>query len=362
MEHHVKGVTKKQEKIDLDGFSCLPDCILSHIFSFLDTKSAIRTSLLSKRFKLVWTLSPCLNFEFSGFSQIKYLKYTYHVMTEEEQASVESFKSCVYNVLKQREHTTLTKFHLSLPEDAGSTFIEDCAFYAAQHNVQDLTIYGFTELKPATLPRLLLTSSSLISLHLHNAYGRGIELPKSVILPNLKVLHLDKFKFSVKKYDGWLSTGCPNLETLILSKCWINPGDKFADLDLNSPNLKNLEIEYWSCVWDSLDDCMINVMAPRLSLFKLAGHLVTVNFKEGLPCLDVLCIDLFCPSLNLCTVVHKCRELNGEYLLHLFHQICVVKFLSLSPNTIEVISRMPEFGQVVPHAMFEKLRITESTC
>ncbi|XP_073120945.1 F-box/LRR-repeat protein 25-like [Henckelia pumila] len=330
MKHHAKGTKKKQEKFDLDGFSCLPDCILSHILSFLDTKSAIRTSILSKRFKLAWTLIPCLHFEFSHV-----------IMTELEQAmsTAESFKSCVYNVLQQREHTTLTKFQLSLPDqDAGSKLIEDCAFYAAQHNVQDLKIHGFTELEPAKLPRSLLTSTSLISLHLHNAYGRGMELPKSVILPNLKVLRLEKFEFSDKKYDGWLSTGCPNLETLVLSKCWINPGDKLADLDLNSPNLKNLEIEYWSCVWDCLDGCMIDVMAPRLSFFKFVGHLVRVNFKGGLACLDELCIDLFCPSLHLCTVVHECRELNGEFLDHLFQQICVVKCLFLSPNTIEVCS------------------------
>ncbi|KZV40908.1 hypothetical protein F511_05153 [Dorcoceras hygrometricum] len=336
MEHHVKGITKKQEKFHLDGFSGFPDCILSHILCFLDTKSAIRTSILSKRFKHFWTLSPCLIFEFSGFSPKKYVKYTSHVMAEEDQASVESFKSCVYNMLKQREHTALTKFHLSLHEDGGSTFIEDCAFYAAQHDVQDLEIHGFTRLKPATLPRSLLTSSSLINLHLHNAYGRGIELPKSVILPNLKVLRLNKFEFSDKKYDGWLSTGCPSLECLVLSNCWIHPGDKFTDLDLNSPNLKNLEIGYWSCVWDCMDTCMINVMAPRLSFFKFVGHLVRVNFKEGLPCLDELFIDLYCPSLYLCTVVHECRELNGEFLIHLFHQISFVKCLSLSPNTIEV--------------------------
>ena len=46
-----EGEDDSQEK---DVFSRLPDDILVHILLFLSTKEAIRTSVLSKRWKCLW--------------------------------------------------------------------------------------------------------------------------------------------------------------------------------------------------------------------------------------------------------------------------------------------------------------------
>ncbi|XP_045822400.1 putative FBD-associated F-box protein At3g12840 [Trifolium pratense] len=47
----------------IDRISDLPDSILSHILSFLPTKQASATSILSKRWKLVWHSILTLNFD-----------------------------------------------------------------------------------------------------------------------------------------------------------------------------------------------------------------------------------------------------------------------------------------------------------
>lgn len=40
----------------------LPDIVLQHILSFLGTKDAVRTSVLSKRWLYLWVSMPNLNF------------------------------------------------------------------------------------------------------------------------------------------------------------------------------------------------------------------------------------------------------------------------------------------------------------
>ncbi|CAN0879620.1 F-box/LRR-repeat protein At3g58930 [Linum grandiflorum] len=50
------------ENSRIDGLSDLPDCLLHHILSFVDTKSLIRTSILSQRWISVWKHVHVLNF------------------------------------------------------------------------------------------------------------------------------------------------------------------------------------------------------------------------------------------------------------------------------------------------------------
>ncbi|KAJ4826791.1 hypothetical protein Tsubulata_034779 [Turnera subulata] len=57
------------EEEEEDRISDLPDAILEHILCFLGTKFAVRTSVLLKRWRKVWTCVPELNFTSESFSQ-----------------------------------------------------------------------------------------------------------------------------------------------------------------------------------------------------------------------------------------------------------------------------------------------------
>lgn len=46
-----------------DRISDLPDEMLQHILSFLGTRKAVQTSLLSKRWVNLWASLPCINID-----------------------------------------------------------------------------------------------------------------------------------------------------------------------------------------------------------------------------------------------------------------------------------------------------------
>ncbi|KAL2538832.1 F-box/LRR-repeat protein [Forsythia ovata] len=332
---------KEEDKSDSDNLSCLPDSILSHILSFLDTKSAIRTCVLSKRYTLVWTLLPNLDFKYSG-------------------TDISGFTSYVNHVLDRREDSIVTSFRLSVYKDVDPSFFEKCIRYAAQHKVQNLRVRVCTKCKSVILPGLLLNSPCLRILRLNNGTCWSMELPKSLALPSLKILRLKNFVFSDSNYNGEIFVGCPNLETLVLNKCLIKPLDKLKVLEVNCLKLEHLEIRYWRSPWRCFDECMINVTAPRLDTFQFQGHLVKVNFKESLLCLDKASIDLFYPMS--CAMVDICerRQKMSKTFISMLGRLCNVKSLSLSVKTIEVLSVVSDLRECAP-PIFENLRYIRFT-
>ncbi|KAL7156081.1 hypothetical protein ABFS83_03G119100 [Erythranthe nasuta] len=356
-----KSKKSKKEEHDLDKLSCLPDSILSYILSFLDTKSAIRTSLLSKRYKLLWTLTPSLDFVLSETETVYPNSYNDVVPPEHaKDPSIFFFQLYVNRILRLREHSNLTSFRLSLYKDVGMELLEKCMDYAAKHKVQDFRIRGYVKNQPVVLPELLLTSSSLTNLHLHNATPYSIRLPKSVLLPNLKFLHLKKFQFSDNNFNGGIFSGCPNLESLVLSRCSIRPRDEVKVLNLNFSNLVNLVIKCWRSPWICFNEHAINVNAPKLAFFKYQGHLARVNFNDSLLFLERACIELCYPTA--CTIVNlsERKQELAECFLSMLRYMCNVEFLSLSMKTIEVLSALPDLRER-SHTIFENLRLIKFT-
>ncbi|KAG8378302.1 hypothetical protein BUALT_Bualt08G0123300 [Buddleja alternifolia] len=61
-------VTKHDQNIEEDRISNLPDAVLQHILGSIELKQAVQTSILSKRWKNLWSSLPDLDFDFKRFA------------------------------------------------------------------------------------------------------------------------------------------------------------------------------------------------------------------------------------------------------------------------------------------------------
>ncbi|GJX88906.1 F-box protein-like protein [Tanacetum coccineum] len=113
-----------------DGISLLPDCSLVEIISRLDsTEEVIRTCILSKRWKHLWTQVPILNLTLKPYSV-------------DEDRRIPEFISYVKKVVSQRGQSRLNKFVLSMPYDSSNeSIVSKLIRYAVTCNVQDLYLF-----------------------------------------------------------------------------------------------------------------------------------------------------------------------------------------------------------------------------
>ena len=67
-----KRARHDNEEKNQDRLSDLPDCVILHILSFLNSKHAIQTCILSKRLKPLWKRIPTLILDSSKFPTLKH--------------------------------------------------------------------------------------------------------------------------------------------------------------------------------------------------------------------------------------------------------------------------------------------------
>jgi len=163
-----------------DIISTLPDAILCHILSFLETKHAVATSILSKRWKHLWHFVPTLCFN----TQVTDQKSNY------------DFNDFVYSVLVSRDATLPIKSsHLDVTYDK---FLDEYFHhpvngitkwvnFMVQCRVEYLNLHVDSVGIPK-LPATILTCTTLVVLKL---FCFDTEEGSSSVLPSLKTLHLE---------------------------------------------------------------------------------------------------------------------------------------------------------------------------
>src|SRR5664279_5487719 len=93
------------KRCGIDRISSLPDEILTYILSFLSTRNAVQTCILSKRWINTWTSVPVLEFEMKEFKSMPNIV--------ESKMAVTKFELLVKNVLeKQDSSCMINRFRL----------------------------------------------------------------------------------------------------------------------------------------------------------------------------------------------------------------------------------------------------------
>lgn len=269
-----------------DRLSELPDEILSTIISFLTLKEAVRTSLVSKSWRFIWTNHPDLLFDscnilgstiYSDSTSTRRLKL-------DKQRQRRKFIQRVYHVMEKRYQgpkidSLAVHFHLGKDSAADIDHWISCAVAKGAEKL-DLDLsewrsfmvdYGAsTVLEPYTFPFWTLLRKECNLKHLQLSSCNLGSPQNSSCLSSLVTVELRDLNVSDKQLKDFLCV-CLFLENLSLHHCQDLVDFKFAGS--RSP-LRFLSIK--NCF--GLKN--IEICAKNLGTLEYTGQVVSFSFKD----------------------------------------------------------------------------------
>ncbi|XP_059657266.1 F-box protein At5g03100-like isoform X2 [Cornus florida] len=238
-----------------DRISGLPDVILVSILSLLTMKEAGRSSLLSKRWRYVWTYITDLNFDAS------HIIYGLELEDKELEEGRPFYLSWVNQVLNSFNGPCIDQFRVQFDLDKTCRFdIDNWVNFAIEKRVKRLDLDLFQPGR--TTEGYNFPDTDRITNHLHSL---SLGFTRCNSLTNLL---LKDVNVTGQVLEDFL-TNCPFLEQLSVanSECLVN-------LKVHSLKLKRLEITY--C--DNVES--IEISAMNLVSFNYSGPKISQPFKN----------------------------------------------------------------------------------
>ncbi|XP_058732708.1 putative F-box/LRR-repeat protein At3g59230 [Vicia villosa] len=319
-----------------DAFNNLLDDLVCHILSFLPTKMAYRTSVLSKRWAVICT---------------KILDFHFILPKISDPTSSREIQS-VYAIFLRREND-IRKLMLESDNGCQQPDVYHWVLKALDLKVKELHL-DLNHARPSFLPLKLSTSESLVVLKLGGNIQPKFSYCSKVYFPKLKTLHLlflgiKCFRHQVEFTLFPFLSGCPLLEEFLLHDVLVNQSIK-----ISFPLLKRLIL----ILRKSLDipgDKTLQINVPSsLEVFRI--------FDNGSTPIKYECIDFF--NVDEATIyINKHPDFDSLYQLlkgiskvkSLYLGIATTRFLSMEDN-LEKLSRLPTFSNL----LFFEVHISEN--
>lgn len=315
MKRSSIGNTQEQE--EEDRISLLPDVLLIYIFSFIDTKLAVQSSILSKRWVNLWTLLPVLNFDSSLFKNTPNFTLDNFLFKS-------PFDKFIDNVLARRN--ALIKIDSINIKVTDERTMARVFHYALSRKIPNLTVDNSEYLTKYRPVPCVNSSDSLISLTLKGMLSLG-KLPNfdalvSLRLERVKIVETEPF-------------ACfPNMKELFLVNCKMS--SELGGLEVSGSNLSRLTI--FSCFYHPIPYEKLVLKTPKLVVLELDG-LIPMSFEASeLHDLETVHIDC-CFSFprvadrNVNQPDENQQKLN---LINIFRCLKNAKCVHLSPSTVKV--------------------------
>ncbi|KAL7185684.1 hypothetical protein ACSBR2_027608 [Camellia fascicularis] len=362
--------TENETETGEDWISDLPDAVLHHILFLLPIKSIAQTSVLSKRWRSIWSSFPDLDFTTTtnsvGHCSSSIIKYS--STRKRVHSPLAQGMDFIIPVLAHRGKNSdlrILRFCAQLSFSRLNSLIR-CA---VRRNVQELDIEVATD-DYFNLPRCVTTCESLRVFKLKSRYP-GFRLPPLSIMksgfqslhalslslvilyqqsslvdlftessfPLLKKLSLDAC-FGLKK----LRVGCRGIEDLTLENCF-----QLNDLNILGGKLERLRVA--SCFDAYSSNSLVKIEAPRLKIILWEYNAITESScLENLNSLHEASVGFFVLHDDI-TVAKRWSISN--FLTGLSH----VESLTLESQCVEILSKNKHFASVLNS--FNKLKTLE---
>ncbi|CAL5393856.1 unnamed protein product [Camellia sinensis] len=243
MDDNVLSPSSKKQKLSeehnigegIDMMSSLLENVLHHILSFLTTKEAILTSILSRRWQYLWT--SISNIDLNDMSSWSNRKKDKGKKKDRYAMCRSSFLDFVERVLLLHDASDIKRLRLRFTVVVNSSRLNSWISAAVRHNVEEPDLYLPVQTR-FVLPCFLFTCDSLVVLKLF--MDCPFKPPIFIHFSNLKTLHLSAVTFSDDNSTQRLFSSCPVLQELELLYCgWKN----LKTITISIPTLKRLAIE-----------------------------------------------------------------------------------------------------------------------
>lgn len=334
----------------IDRITDLPDPILHHILFFLPIKSIAQTSLLSKRWRSLWSSFPDL--DFTTISPFAITSTTNKLNTKRSKLSLSM--DFITHVLALRDkHSDLRslRFRARLSFSQLNGLIRS----AIRQNVQELDAEVATG-DYFNFPRGVISSECLRVLKLKSKYPGFRLLPSSVMTSGFPSLHtlslslvilyeqsslLDLFTESsfprLKRLNlgscigmEHLRVSCRALEDLTVENCY-----QLHGLEIFCARLERLTVS--NCFEGYCDKSWVEINAPRLKIILWEYNVITnCSSLQNITSLNEASIGLsrLHGDISVEKVQSACNLLSG--LSH-------ARTLTLESQCIEVLIHVPPY-------------------
>ncbi|XP_059660743.1 putative FBD-associated F-box protein At5g56410 isoform X2 [Cornus florida] len=294
----------KIKESGVDRISNLPSSVMGHILSFLPTKYAVATSVLSTKWKYLWTSLTTLDHD----DELLLVSFGPRNSTKQKIQEM-SFIKFVYRVFMLNV-SDLRDLHLKCSRIDDVSHLNAWISAAVARNVRE--IYISLPVKEYNATRDLFTCKSLVVFTLCGKFV--LNVPTSVCLQNLKILRLVLVTFSDDSINR-LFPSCPMLQHFSMIACvWVNVGV----FNIFAPSLKSLSIRGISCHDNTFSwKHKIVLNAPNLQLLDYNDYVTEGYSMNNLNALVQAKIVLFGTSVRDNSVKELVEGISKVQRLHL---------------------------------------------